>query len=85
MATVRKLGIFAGIVLPASALKVAGFHLGDELSIDVTKGRIIIKKAGPSYSLEQLLEGVTPSMVSIDKDDENWLGSTIGSELAIVL
>lgn len=81
MATLRKLGNSAGTILPASALNIAGFNLGDELNIEANEGCIVIKKASPSYSLDQLLEGVTPSMVSLDRDDENWLGSAVGAEL----
>lgn len=81
MATLRKLGNSAGTILPASALNTAGFNLGDKLDIEANKGCIIIKKASPSYSLDQLLEGVTPNMIALDKDDENWLGSAVGAEL----
>jgi len=81
MATLRKFGDLTGTILPISALNIAGFNLGDELNIEASEGCIVIRKASPSYSLEQLLEGVTPSMISLDKDDENWLGSKIGSEL----
>ena len=81
MSTLRKLGNSAGTIIPAAALNIAGFNLGDELDIEANEGQIIIKKASPSYSLEQLLEGVTPSMVARDKEDNDWFGSSVGKEL----
>lgn len=81
MSTLRKLGNSAGTIIPAAALNIAGFNLGDELNIEADEGQIIIKKASPSYSLEQLLEGVTPGMTALDDQDKEWLGSSVGKEL----
>lgn len=81
MSTLRKLGNSAGTIIPAAALNIAGFNLGDELNIEADEGQIIIKKASPSYSLEQLLEGVTPGMTALDDQDKEWLGSSLGKEL----
>ncbi len=81
MPTLRKLGNSAGTIIPAMALNIAGFSLGDELDIEANEGQILIKKARTSYSLEQLLEGVTPEMIELGDEDQAWMMSTTGKEL----
>lgn len=80
MSTLRKLGNSAGTIIPASILNEVGFALGDELDIEAEQGRIIIKKASPTYTLEQLLDGVTKEMLERTEEDNNWLNSAVGKE-----
>lgn len=81
MPILRKQGKSVGTIIPLSALSLAGFSLGDKLEIEASDGRIILTKAIPSYSLEQLLEGVTAAMISQDQEDLNWIRSAVGKEL----
>ena len=76
----RKLGNSTGAIIPAPALDLAGFKIGDELDVVAVEGQIIIKPTQPTYTMEQLLAGVTDTMVELDDEDKKWLQSTIGAE-----
>ena len=81
MAVLQKQVRSVGTIIPLSALSAAGFKLGDMLEVEVSDGHITLSKVIPSYSLEQLLEGVTEAMVNQDQEDLQWIQSTVGKEL----
>ena len=75
---VKKWGNSAAVRIPASVMKAA--HLNLDQSVDVTEknGRIVIEPERPGmFSLEALLDGITPANLHHSVDT----GPTVGREI----
>lgn len=80
--TIRKWGNSAGILIPAPLLAQARLKLGDVVDIEAVNGKIIIKQAAPSYTLNELLRASPKETLTLDADDKAWLhDATEGKEL----
>lgn len=56
----RKWGNSPAIRIPAAVMRAANFNLNQSVEIKVEDGRVIIEPAMPSYTLDELLTGITP-------------------------
>ena len=60
-AVIRKWGNSPALRLPSAALKAAGYALEQKVELVVSRGRIVIQPSeNVTYSLDTLLEGITP-------------------------
>jgi antitoxin MazE len=57
---IRKWGNSPAIRLPAAVMKAAHLTLEQSVDVRVEQGRIVIEPAMPTYSLDELLAGITP-------------------------
>ncbi len=62
--------------LSKSVVETAGLQEGDRVSIQVEKGYVIIHPVRPRYTLDELLEGVTPETLHEETD----FGGDVGAE-----
>lgn len=78
---IRKLGTSAVIMIPATLLDNAGLSIGDRLEIMISDGQMILSKAVPHYSLDDLLKRSPEEKVERDDMDREWLtDDTVGKE-----
>ena len=60
-ATIKKWGNSPALRLSASVMQLAHLSLGQEVSIQVLKGKLIIEPVSQKeYSLDRLVSGITP-------------------------
>jgi len=52
-----------GVRLPKGVADAAGLREGDRVFIEVEHGSVVIRHAKPKYTLEQLLDGLTPDVL----------------------
>lgn len=79
--TIHKQGTSAVITIPATLLDDAGLSIGDRLEILISDGLIILSKAVPHYSLDDLLKRSPAETVDRDDTDREWLTDyTVGKE-----
>lgn len=57
----RKWGNSPAIRIPAAVMRAANLNLNQNVEIKVEDGRVIIEPAKPSYTLDDLLAGITPA------------------------
>lgn len=57
-----------GVRLPKGVTESAGLQEGDRVVIAVERGTVVIRPAKPKYTLEDLLEGLTPEMLHEETD-----------------
>ena len=57
----RKWGNSLAIRIPAAVMQAAKLTLNQPVEIKVEEGRVIIEPAKPSYTLDDLLAGITPA------------------------
>ncbi|MDO8925463.1 MAG: PbsX family transcriptional regulator [Sideroxyarcus sp.] len=62
---VKKWGNSPAVRLPAAIMEAAHLALDQAVEVRAEHGRVIIEPAAPSYSLDDLLAGITP---------QNWHG-----------
>ncbi|MBS4098059.1 MAG: AbrB/MazE/SpoVT family DNA-binding domain-containing protein [Sulfuricella sp.] len=60
MQLVKKWGNSPAVRLPAAIMEAAHLSLDQPVEVRVENGRVIIEPASPSYSLDDLLAGITP-------------------------
>ncbi|MEQ1857658.1 MAG: AbrB/MazE/SpoVT family DNA-binding domain-containing protein [Longimicrobiales bacterium] len=60
---ISKWGNSLGLRIPAPFARETGIDEGTEVDIALDGGRIIITPPGPRYTLDALLDGVTPENV----------------------
>jgi antitoxin MazE len=65
-----------GIRLPQTITQQMGLKQGDLVAISTEGNKIILSPARPKYTLDQLLQDVTPDM---QHDEMDW-GETVGEE-----
>lgn len=52
-----------GVRIPKGLAEEAGFREGDSVEMNVENGAVVMRRGRPRYTLDELLEGVTPGMV----------------------
>lgn len=79
---IKKWGNSSGVVIPAAVLKELGLVAGDALDISVEGGALTLKRARPTFTLEELLETSSDGAFDLDEEDRQWLNSSsVGNEL----
>ena len=58
--TVGKWGKNLAIRLPGAIVKVARLSNGEKVEVEAHDGKIIVKRAAPHFSLEELFKGRSP-------------------------
>ena len=76
-ATVKKWGNSQGIRFPKHILEAAKIKVDDEVSVEVENGSIIIKKATPHPTIEELFTGYKGNC---DLPEIDW-GEPVGEEV----
>ncbi|MGL5874902.1 MAG: AbrB/MazE/SpoVT family DNA-binding domain-containing protein [Xenococcaceae cyanobacterium] len=66
-----------GIRLPQTLIQQTNLQEGDEVTVSVERGKIVLTPKKPTYTLEELLEGITPEM---QHEEINW-GAHKGEEV----
>ncbi len=56
---IQKWGNSLGIRIPATFAREAEIRNGSPVNVSVSGGAIVVKKAAPNHTLEELLSGVT--------------------------
>jgi len=66
-----------GVRIPKALAERAGLQEGDRVSLDVANdGALVIRRATPRYSLDELVAGITPR----NRHDETDWGAPVGKE-----
>ncbi len=66
-----------GIRLPQTLIQQTNLQEGDEVTVSVERGKIVLTPKKPAYTLDELLEGITPEM---QHEEINW-GEPKGEEV----
>ena len=74
---VRKWGNSPAVRLPAAVMEAANLSVDQPVEIRAEHGRVIIEPAAPSYSLDDLLAGITAR----NRHTEQDFGLAQGQEL----
>jgi antitoxin MazE len=74
---VNKWGNSLGLRIPQPIASKVGFTAGTVVLIEVVNNTIVVSPIRKKYSLDELLEGVTPEMISGEYD---W-GTPVGKEV----
>ena len=64
-----------GLRLPKGVADAVGFREGDRVSIEVQKGAVIIRPAKPKYTLDELVEGITPENLHGEIESSGPIGT----------
>lgn len=76
-AVIRKWGNSPAIRIASAAMKTASFSLEQRVTVQASKGRIVIEPAhDPVYALDDLVAAITPKNVH----DESDFGPPVGKE-----
>ena len=75
-ATVRKWGNSAAVRIPAAVLADADFRLDEPVEIHAENGAVVIRRARPRYTLEELCAQITPD----NRHGETDWGPDVGLE-----
>ncbi|HEY1977410.1 MAG TPA: AbrB/MazE/SpoVT family DNA-binding domain-containing protein [Candidatus Baltobacteraceae bacterium] len=65
-----------GLRLPKGVAEAVGLAEGDRVYLEVENGAVVVRRAKPTYTLEELLDGLTPDMLHGEVDT----GEPIGKE-----
>ncbi|MFM2312799.1 MAG: hypothetical protein RLZZ04_2075 [Cyanobacteriota bacterium] len=74
---VNKWGNSLGLRIPQPVASKVGLTAGTLVSIEVVNNTIVVSPVRKKYSLDELLEGVTPELISGEYD---W-GAPVGKEV----
>jgi antitoxin MazE len=74
---VNKWGNSLGLRIPQPVASKVGFTAGTVVSIEVVNNTIVVSPIRKKYSLDELLEGVTPELIGGEYD---W-GTPVGKEV----
>jgi antitoxin MazE len=74
---IARWGNSLGLRLPKSVAVEAQVDEGDTVNVSVKNGAIVIRPSRPTYSLEELVAGITPGNRHTESD---W-GTPIGHEV----
>jgi antitoxin MazE len=74
---VNKWGNSLGLRIPQPVANKVGLTAGTVVSIEVVNNTIVVSPIRKKYSLDELLEGVTPELVGGEYD---W-GTPVGKEV----
>ncbi len=70
--TIRKIENANGIIIPPHLLQKLGLKTGDKVNVDVQDGQIVIIKANPKYTVEELLEQCDPD-APLSEEVKEWV------------
>ena len=70
-------GNYLAIRLPQTLISQTDLKEGDEVTVTVDCGNIVLSPSKPSYTLEELLEGATPDL---QHEEVDW-GESVGEEI----
>ncbi len=76
-ATVRKWGNSAAVRIPASVLADADLGLDQRVDVRAEDGAVVIRRAAPRYTLEELCARITPE----NRHEEIDWGPDVGREI----
>lgn len=71
-----KWGANLAVRLPRDVAQTAGFISGSSVEVEARPGEVVIRSAQPRYTLDELLDGVTPEAM---RDAFRW-GDDVGRE-----
>jgi antitoxin MazE len=71
-----KWGANVALRLPRDIVKTAGFASGASVEVEARPGEVVIRSVKPLYTLDELLEGVTPEAM---REAFDW-GGDVGRE-----
>ena len=71
-----KWGANLALRLPRDVAQTAGFTTGTPVEVEARRGEVVIRSVQPRYTLDDLLEGVTPEAM---RDAFQW-GDDVGRE-----
>lgn len=74
---VKKWGNSPAVRLPAAVMQAANLSVDQPVEVRAEHGRVIIEPAAPSYSLDELLAGITAK----NRHTEQDFGLAQGQEL----
>jgi antitoxin MazE len=74
---VNRWGNSLGLRIPQPVASKVGFTAGTVVSIEVVNNTIVVSPVKKKYSLDELLEGVTPELIGGEYD---W-GEPVGKEV----
>ena len=80
--TVGKWGKSLAIRLPGEIVKAAGLSNGERLDIETHDGQIVIRRAVPHFTLEELFRGKSPEEWRADYAGAFDWGPEVGREIA---
>lgn len=76
MQTIKTWGNGLAVRLPKAVARQVGLKQGDEVSLNIQDGEIILRPTRPAYRLDELLAGITK-----DNQPEPVEFSPVGKEL----
>jgi antitoxin MazE len=77
-AHIAKWGNSLALRLPQGLAKEVGLREGDRVSLEVTEDHEIVVRSGrPKYTLEELVNGITPK----NRHRETGTGKAVGKEI----
>jgi len=76
-AVVKKWGNSASVRIPASVMVAAGLTVNQQVDLREEGGRIIIEPMRPTYTLEELVGGITDE----NRHEETDFGEPMGREV----
>ena len=79
--TVGKWGKSLAIRLPGEIVKAAGLSNGERLDIETHDGEIVIRRAVPHFTLEELFRGKSPEEWRADYAGAFDWGPDVGREI----
>jgi antitoxin MazE len=71
---VDRWGNSLGVRIPKAIAEEAGLREGTHVEIDVENGAVTMRRTKPQYTLDELLEGLTPDMVHSEWGDVEDVG-----------
>ncbi len=74
---IAKWGNSLGLRLPKAVAREARIDEGDIVDVSVENGAVVIRASRPTYSLEQLVAGITAR----NRHDESDWGTPVGHEV----
>ena len=74
---IAKWGNSLGLRLPKAVAREARMDEGDIVDVSVENGAVVIRASRPTYSLEQLVAGITAR----NRHDESDWGTPVGREV----
>jgi antitoxin MazE len=74
---INQWGNSLGIRIPQPIASRVGFTAGTMVSIKVVNDTIVISSARKKYSLDELLEGVTPELIGGEYDWDEPVGKEV--------
>ena len=80
--TIGKWGKSLAIRLPGEIVKAAGLSNGERLDIETHDGQIVIRRAVPHFTLEELFRGKSPEEWRADYAGAFDWGPDVGREIA---